>query len=228
MFVIHFITGCVVGSFLCLVAERIPVGKSILNPPSHCSSCQTPLKIFELIPIISIIFLRFRCRYCHYKLSPIYFMSELICGLLFIVVPFDSIQPCYSLFLLLTAVVLSLTDIFYLIVAPRLFYPLAFFLCAWHIYLALPIYFFTSFAIFISLYGLTKIYPDSIGGGDIILLVLLGALLGYEPLIFLLFCASSSGLLFLLVYQSVFQKKIRRLPFVPFLTIGLFCVFLCK
>ncbi|MGX7150835.1 prepilin peptidase [Enterococcus ureasiticus] len=228
MLIIYFIFGSVIGSFLCLVAERIPIRKSIVYPASHCSHCQTRLAVFELIPIISIIFLRFRCRYCGIKLSSIYFYSEIICGLLCFFVAFKSISPLYSLCFLFTAVTLSLTDIFYLIVEPKIFYPLSILLCIGHIYLALPIFLFTSIIIFFSLHALNYFLPDSMGGGDILLLTVWGALLGSESLIFLLFIASSSGLLFLLVSRYILKKKIQQLPFVPFLSIGLFFVFLCK
>lgn len=228
MSLIYFIFGSVIGSFLCLIAERIPIGKSILYPASHCSYCQTKLTVLELIPIISIIFLCFRCRHCRYKLSSVYFYSEALCGLLCSFVAFKSVYSLYCLCFLLIAVTLSLTDIFYLIVEPKIFYPLSILLCIVHIYLALPIYLFTSIIIFFSLHGLNSILPDSMGGGDILLLTVWGALLGSDSLIFLLFIASSSGLLFLLVSRYILKKKIRQLPFVPFLSIGLIFVFLCK
>lgn len=228
MLVIYFVFGSVIGSFLCLAAERIPIGKSILYPSSHCTHCQTKLKFFELIPVISIIYLRFRCRYCGRKLSYVYFYSEIICGLLCSFVAFKSVYPLYSLYFLFTAIILSLTDIFYLIVEPKILYPLTIFLCIWHIYLGWPVYFFSSGIIFFSLRGLNYVFPDSVGGGDIILLTLWGVLLGSESLIFLLFYASSSGLLFILFYRYILNKKIYQLPFVPFLSIGLFFVLLCK
>ncbi|WP_086314668.1 leader peptidase (prepilin peptidase)/N-methyltransferase [Enterococcus sp. 7F3_DIV0205] len=228
MLVIYFIFGSVIGSFLCLVAERIPIGESILFPASHCSFCQTKLKVFELIPVVSIIFLCFRCRYCGHKLPFVYFCSEIICGLLCSFIAFKSSYPLYSLCFLFTAVILSLTDIFYLIVEPKIFFPLTVLLCIWHFYLAWPFYLFTSGIFFFGLHGLNYLFPDSVGGGDIILLTLWGALLGSESLIFLLFCASSSGLFFMLFYRYILKKKIKHLPFVPFLSIGLFFVLLCK
>lgn len=228
MLIIYFICGCVIGSFLCLAAERVPIGKSILAPASHCSYCQTKLKMFELIPILSILFLRFRCRYCKCKLSCIYFFSELLCGLIFLSVSFKTIHPFYSLCFLLMGLVLSLTDIFYLIVEPKIFYLLSIILCIEHIYLALPVHLFTSLIAFLSLLSLNYILRDSIGGGDIFILTLWGALLGANSLIILLLIASSSGLCFLLFYQFILKKKIQQLPFVPFLSIGLLIVLLCK
>ncbi|WP_086445309.1 prepilin peptidase [Candidatus Enterococcus lemimoniae] len=228
MSIIYFIIGSVIGSFLCLVAERIPANRSIVRPASHCTYCQTKLKMVELIPIVSILCLGFRCRYCKCKLSYVYFFSELIFGSLCFYVLLEAVHPVYSLFFLSMAVVLSLTDLFYLIVEPRLFYTCSILLCIGHIYLALPFFPFTSLILFIALQILNYIFPDSVGGGDIFLLTVWGLFLGGESIIFLLFIASSSGLLFLFIYQYILKKTIRQLPFVPFLSIGLFFALIWK
>lgn len=224
MLIMHFIFGCVLGSFLCLTAARVPVGKSILAPASHCSYCQTRLKPLELIPLISIVFLRFRCRYCKHKLSVVYFLSELLCGLIMLLFP----HSFYVILFLLMAIILSLTDIFYLVVEPKIFYPLSLILCLWHFYLALPFYPLVSCGIFWGLHSLNYFFPDSVGGGDIILLTVWGALIGGEALILLLFIASSSGLFFLLFYKFHLKKELDSLPFVPFLSLGLLFIFLCN
>ena len=65
--IMFFILGAVLASFYCVIATRLPEGKSIVKPGSHCTSCNHKLKWFELIPIISYIFLRGKCRYCHKK-----------------------------------------------------------------------------------------------------------------------------------------------------------------
>lgn len=227
MLILYFISGCVVGSFLCLVAERVPIGGSILHPASQCSSCKTKLRVFELIPLISILFLRFRCRSCKKKLSTTYFFSEFICGLLCLFAALKFTYPLYSLFFLFTAVVLSLTDIFYLIIEPKIFYLLSFFLCIWHLYLNLPIHFSISVLFFLGSYSLNTVFPNSIGGGDILLVTLWSALLGANATIFLLFIASSCGILFILIHRLLLKKTLEQLPFVPFLSLGLFFVFLC-
>ncbi|HAP4157943.1 TPA: prepilin peptidase [Enterococcus faecalis] len=48
-----FLIGACFGSFLCLVAERLPVGRSLWWPPSHCQGCHQPLQLYELIPVVS-------------------------------------------------------------------------------------------------------------------------------------------------------------------------------
>lgn len=225
MLIVYFIFGCILGSFLFLVAQRVPVGKSIITPASHCSFCQTKLNVFDLIPLLSILLLRFRCRYCQHRLAAIYFFSELCCGILCAFI-FQTVNPLYSFIFLITAFLLSLTDIFYLVVEPKLFYPLAIILCIDHISLGFTIHIFTGIVVFLSLFCLNYLLPDSVGGGDIYLLTLWGALLGGEALIFLLFVASTSGLSFILFYRLALKQKLQQLPFVPFLSLGLLFTFL--
>lgn len=81
---LYFIIGCCIGSFLCLTAQRIPLGHSIIYPRSHCVKCCRSLSWYELIPILSIIVQRFRCRYCRCRLPFYYLLAEVLCGGLFV------------------------------------------------------------------------------------------------------------------------------------------------
>ena len=81
---LYFIIGCCIGSFLCLTAQRIPLGHSIIYPRSHCVKCCRSLSWYELIPILSIIVQRFRCRYCRCRLPFYYLLAEALCGGLFV------------------------------------------------------------------------------------------------------------------------------------------------
>lgn len=78
-----FVTGILIGSFLNVCIYRIPLGESIVSPPSHCMGCGTRLNPLDLVPVFSYIFLRGRCRYCREKVSPRYAMVELLTGLVF-------------------------------------------------------------------------------------------------------------------------------------------------
>jgi len=62
--ILFFLMGAAVGSFINVVADRMPEGKSILSPPSHCSGCQRPISATDNIPILSYLWLRGRCRHC--------------------------------------------------------------------------------------------------------------------------------------------------------------------
>lgn len=82
VWVVVFITGSVIGSFLNVVIYRWPRAESIVAPPSHCGSCGARLCVPDLIPILSYVFLRGRCRHCGHCYSPRYALVELITGLM--------------------------------------------------------------------------------------------------------------------------------------------------
>ena len=79
-----FILGAAVGSFLNVVISRLPKEESIVFPASHCPQCQHDLGVLDLIPLISFIFLKKKCRYCGQLISPRYFAVELLTGLFFV------------------------------------------------------------------------------------------------------------------------------------------------
>lgn len=80
---IAFIYGAVVGSFLNVCIWRMPREESLWHPPSHCPSCDTRLRLPDLVPLLSFLWQRGRCRYCDARISPRYFAVELITALLF-------------------------------------------------------------------------------------------------------------------------------------------------
>lgn len=81
---VFFALGASVGSFLNVCIYRLPEEKSIINPPSHCPTCGTRLKAIDLVPILSYVFLRGRCRYCGAPFTPRYAVVEFITGAWFL------------------------------------------------------------------------------------------------------------------------------------------------
>jgi leader peptidase (prepilin peptidase) / N-methyltransferase len=80
LIVIFGIAGAAFGSFINVCIDRLPAGKSLLYPPSHCDGCQKKLSALELIPVFSYIILRGRCRSCGAKIPLSVLMVELGCG----------------------------------------------------------------------------------------------------------------------------------------------------
>ncbi len=78
VYVYVFVFGLILGSFVNVLIYRIPEGKSIVLPPSSCTSCGARLKPLDLIPVFSWIFLGGRCRYCKNPISPRYALVELM------------------------------------------------------------------------------------------------------------------------------------------------------
>jgi len=79
-----FLFGLVIGSFLNVCILRIPIAESVVLPSSHCPSCQTPIKPYDNIPVVSWLILAGRCRRCKVRISAMYPMVELGTGLLFV------------------------------------------------------------------------------------------------------------------------------------------------
>ncbi|MBM3154795.1 MAG: prepilin peptidase [Chloroflexi bacterium] len=82
---LFFLSGSAVGSFLNVVADRLPQGKSIVSPPSHCPGCSRELSAWELVPIFSYLWLKGRCRTCNMAIPLRLFLVELGTGVLFAV-----------------------------------------------------------------------------------------------------------------------------------------------
>lgn len=81
-----FVLGAIVGSFLNVCIWRLPRHESVVHPPSHCPRCDTQLQPLDLVPLVSQVALRARCRYCGAKISWRYFGIEFLTGCLFALV----------------------------------------------------------------------------------------------------------------------------------------------
>mgnify|MGYP000394787509 CR=1 FL=1 len=76
--------GLIFGSFTNVLIARIPAGESVVTPPSHCPRCGHRLGVLDLVPVLSWLFLRGKCRYCGERISPLYPLVELLTAALFI------------------------------------------------------------------------------------------------------------------------------------------------
>ncbi|KAJ49140.1 leader peptidase (prepilin peptidase)/N-methyltransferase [Clostridium tetanomorphum] len=83
-YIISFLIGTIIGSFLNVCIYRISKEQSIAYPPSHCPSCNSRLKVFELVPILSYLLLKGKCRYCNDKISFKYPIIEFFTGIIFL------------------------------------------------------------------------------------------------------------------------------------------------
>ena len=84
LYILIFCIGTVFGSFFTLAVSRIPIGENITHGRSHCVNCNHKLQFFDLIPILSYIFLGGKCRYCKQKIRPRYLILEILSGLVFV------------------------------------------------------------------------------------------------------------------------------------------------
>ncbi len=80
-----FSFGCIVGSFLNVVIHRLPLGESVVSPPSHCPHCKYSIPWWLNVPLVTWLWLRGKCKNCGAPISPRYFLVELVTGLAFLV-----------------------------------------------------------------------------------------------------------------------------------------------
>jgi leader peptidase (prepilin peptidase)/N-methyltransferase len=105
--VLFTLVGIGTGSFLNVCIDRLPLRKSLINVPSHCDSCQHPLSALDLVPLLSYLWLRGRCRYCRARVSRRVPLVELLGGVLFflafwrfVVHPPEGLAPNYIQFVI--------------------------------------------------------------------------------------------------------------------------------
>src|ERR1051326_3206968 len=79
-----FIFGCNIGSFLNVCIHRLPLGQSVVSPPSHCPHCKYSIPWYLNIPLVTWLWLRGKCRNCGAPISPRYFLVELLTVITFL------------------------------------------------------------------------------------------------------------------------------------------------
>jgi leader peptidase (prepilin peptidase) / N-methyltransferase len=228
-----FCFGAIVGSFLNVVILRLPTEEeSIVFPASHCTSCMADLHWYENIPVFSFLVLRGRCSHCKAKISFQYPLVELSMALLSagLVQKFGINITTAGYFLFCAALlVIILIDIHHQIIPdvislPGIIIGLLFSIISpavsWQDSL-LGILAGGGILYAIAIFYLLWRKVDGMGGGDIKLLAMIGAFLGWQALPFVIFASSLSGSIVGLL-AMIKQKKggQTRIPFGPFLSIA--------
>ena len=201
-----FLVGSILASFLGLVIDRFPE-QSIIQPASHCDSCQTRLRPLDLIPILSQVFNRFRCRYCKARYPFWYALFELGLGLIFLLYSWE-LLPLGQVILITAGLTLGIYDF------RHQEYPLL----VW-ITFHLPLMVYSGWnlvMVFFLVLGILAHFIDiRMGAGDFLFLASCALVFRATELLILIQFASATGILAFLL-----QKKKERLPFVPFLLLA--------
>ena len=222
-----FIVGAMVGSFANVCIHRLPWRQSLVVPGSHCPHCQQPIRPWHNIPLLSYVWLSGRCAYCHVTISWRYPLVELLCGILYVFLyhHFGFTAQGVVFMLLATALlIVSFIDLAHKIVPDAITLPGI--LVGLVASLTL-----TSTGIIDAMVGLclggglflliALLSRGGMGGGDIKLIAMIGAFLGWQAvLVTILFGAFLGALVGLSLI--VMKKKGRKdpVPFGPFLAIG--------
>ena len=201
-----FLVGSILASFLGLVIDRFPE-QSIISPASHCDSCHTRLHPLDLIPIISQVAHRFRCRYCNSSYPFWYALFELILGLLFLAFSWEYLT-LGQLILITAGLTLGIYDL------QHQEYPLLVWL-TFHIILMVCSGWNLVMIFFLALGILAHFIDIRMGAGDFLFLASCALIFSLTEMLILIQIASTTGILAFLL-----QKKKERLPFVPFLVLA--------
>jgi prepilin signal peptidase PulO-like enzyme (type II secretory pathway) len=225
------ILGTVWGSFLNVVAYRLLSGDSFFKIRSFCPHCHRTLEWYELVPLISWIFLQGKCRTCGASISKLYpfieFLSAASFSLLILQTPTDW-WIGYSIFFSLLLISVR-TDLQAMLIS------------RWVTLCALPIPFVLSFTTFLPLTPIQSLIgcisagfflkmiqlsfkwykgKEGLGQGDIDLLMLIGAFTGFLGWWSTLFFGSVAGTLYACLLLLQKQSLLQRIPFGPFLAFG--------
>jgi leader peptidase (prepilin peptidase)/N-methyltransferase len=220
-----FAPALALGSFLNVVAARVPLRRSIVRPPSACMSCSEEIRWHDNVPLLSYMLLRGRCRSCQAHIPLVYPAVELITAVLIAGCVFAfgvSFETLISSFFCAVLVAVSAIDLEHRIIPNRIVLPAAVVVLAANTVRDLsPQWAIAAFGASGFLFAAALAYPGGMGMGDVKLALLMGAALGKTVSVALM-----AGMLVAMIPSLVLfarhGSKARKMgiPFGPFLAIG--------
>lgn len=225
--IVFFLFGCIFGSFFNVVGLRVPKNISFSTDRSYCPKCNEQLQWFELIPVLSYIIQKGKCRTCKTNISPIYPIIELFTGILFafsfVKIGF-TVELITSLLLISMLMIIFVSDITYMLIPNKiLLFFLPFFVVLKTISPLEPWY--NSIIGAAVGFGLIAIIilvsKGGMGAGDMKLFGVLGIVLGLGNVLLTFFLASLLGAIVggVLMYVKKIGKK-QPIPFGPYIVVA--------
>ena len=236
--ILVFVFGLIFGSFANVCIYRMPRNLSVIKPNSHCTKCNSFIKWYDNIPVISYILLKAKCRNCGTKISFIYPLVEIICALLFLSIYF-LYGFSYMLFpfclLVFSLLVITAIDLEFQIIPDEFSFLLivvGFFSSFVNVTLGIDILqrmlnsFFGFVAgggslLVVAVIGKFIFKKDAMGGGDIKIMAGVGTFLGWEKVLFAIFIACFIGSVVgitLILLKKIAKKQ--AIAFGPYLAIS--------
>jgi leader peptidase (prepilin peptidase)/N-methyltransferase len=219
--------GAVIGSFLNVVIHRLPRHESLVSPPSRCPHCETPVKPYDNVPVVSWLVLRGRCRHCGAPISPRYPVVELLTALVFAAVVlvrgFDD-DLVLELPFVAALIALAGIDLDHKLLPNRIVYPMA----AYGVIATLLVdrgdlveHLVAGAAAFAFLLAAALAYPRGMGMGDVKLAGAMGLYLGVAviPALLTAFLTGSIVGIAMIAREGAAARK-KAVPFGVFLAIG--------
>lgn len=234
-YIIVALFGSLIGSFLNVCIYRVPRNLSIISPSSRCPSCNTPIKPYDNVPLLSYILLGGRCRVCGAGISLRYPFVELLNASLYVLV-FSRFGFAWhtAIFALLCSALIAITfiDLDFQIIPDAITLPgIVIGLVAGSLLMPdpfirqSPLGFTSSIIGLIAggglFYAIAVISKGGMGGGDIKMMAMVGALMGWKSVLLTVFLGSLTGSVFG-IFLMIHRKKGRKtkVPFGPFLACG--------
>lgn len=227
------VLGLVIGSFLNVCIYRLPLMKSIIHPPSSCPSCGQRIRFYDNIPLISYLLLWGKCRSCGHPIPIHYPLVEAMMGLLSTAL-FVSLGPSpqYIMMLLFSAslVTISFIDLHHKIIPDVISLPGIVVGLGYSFFPVAPVHWVDAligtvggggflFVVAITFEWLTG--KEGMGFGDVKLMAMIGAWMGWRALPFVILLSSLSGILIGGISLLATRQGMRtRIPFGPFLALG--------
>lgn len=238
IYIMIFIFGSIMGSFLNVLAVRLSNNESIIYPSSHCHNCQHKLKWYELIPILSYIIQKGKSNCCNTRIPISYLIVEIVTGALYCTAYHSfgfSYELVISLIFISSLITIIVSDIEYMIILDEVIAVA----CILIILLEL-VFFGLEFTVnkilsgilaFITMYGIKMIgdkmfKKESMGGGDIKLMFLFGIVIGFPLSICDIFLATFIA--FPVAIYLLFSRKDSLIPFGPFLAMAAILIHISK
>jgi len=233
--ILAFIFGSVIGSFLNVCIYRMPRSMSIITPSSRCPSCNIPIRAYDNIPMLSYLLLGGRCRVCKARIPLRYPLVEFLNAALYVSVLWRFGLDWHTLvyFIFCSAlVVITFVDLDFQIIPDRITLPgILIGLIAGSLLMPDPfmrnallgfkasiIGLFAGGGLF---YAIAVLSKGGMGGGDIKMMAMVGALMGWKSVLLTTFLGSLTGAAFgitLMIFKGKGRKT--KIPFGPFLALG--------
>jgi leader peptidase (prepilin peptidase) / N-methyltransferase len=222
-----FFYGIVFGSFLNVAGLRVPKKQSIVSPRSACTNCGHQLKPYELIPVISYLLQKGKCRGCQSRISPIYPFFELLTGILFATAPLVigwSGELVVALTLISMFIIIVVSDIHYMIIPDKILIWFAGIFLLERIFIPLTPWWNSLLGAltgFVLLLVIALVSKGGMGMGDVKLYALLGAVLGFKLVLLSFFFSTLYGAVIggLALLLKIVKRK-QPIPFGPFIAAG--------
>jgi leader peptidase (prepilin peptidase)/N-methyltransferase len=222
---VAFAPGLALGSFLNVVAARVPLRRSIVRPPSACMSCGEAIRWYDNVPLVSYAVLRGRCRHCRVRIRLVYPAVELVTAVLLAgcVVAFGlSAKAAIAAFFCAVLVAVSVIDLEHRIIPNRIVLPAFVVVLAANTALdPSPQWALGALGASGFLFAAALAYPAGMGMGDVKLALLMGAALGKTVSVAVmagLVAAMVPGVLLIARHGAKARKM--GIPFGPFLAVG--------